>query len=76
MKLQIVQDSKGNNSGVFIPIEDWKLIISTYPDIEKTDEEIPDWQKTILNQRMNELSANPENIVPIEQLYKFLDSEI
>ena len=33
MQLQVIQDSKGN-AGVFIPIDKWMLIKSSYPNIE------------------------------------------
>lgn len=35
MKLQVLQDNLGNQTGVYVPIEDWNLIKNNYPDIEK-----------------------------------------
>jgi len=40
MQLQVIQDSKGNNAGVFIPIDKWNLIKSSYPNIEHVDEDV------------------------------------
>jgi hypothetical protein len=33
MCLQVIQDSNREPAGVFIPIKDWSLIKSNYPDI-------------------------------------------
>jgi hypothetical protein len=43
MRLQIIQDGKGKNTGVFIPIEDWTLIKSQYPDIENLSTNLDNW---------------------------------
>ena len=37
MRLQVIHDEKGKDTGVFIPIEYWTLIKSQYPDIEEVD---------------------------------------
>ena len=34
MTLQIIHDSKGNSTGVFIPMDEWMIIKSSYPNIE------------------------------------------
>jgi hypothetical protein len=43
MSLQIVLDSNGNNSGVYIPSQEWAIIKQQYPDIEDVFNDIPDW---------------------------------
>jgi len=45
MLLQVIQDSKGNNTGVFIPIDKWLLIKSSYPNIEHIEEDIAQQMK-------------------------------
>jgi hypothetical protein len=40
MRLQIIQDSKGNSTGVFIPMDKWMLIKSSYPNIEHVDDDV------------------------------------
>lgn len=76
MKLQVIQDGSGNNAGVFIPIEDWALIKANYPDIETLGSQIPDWQKELLDLRINAISRNPEKLRPIDELFDELDREI
>ncbi len=34
MKLQIIQNSKGKATGVFIPIKEWKTLKKQYQDLE------------------------------------------
>jgi ribosomal protein L15 len=41
MKLQIIQDSKGKTSGVYIPINVWKELKKLYKDLETLEYEEP-----------------------------------
>ena len=51
MRVQIIVDGKGNNTGVFIPLEEWTIIKSKYPEIDQIGVDIPDWQKSFLDKR-------------------------
>lgn len=72
MKTQIIQDSKGLPAGVFIPIQDWENIKMNYPDIENLNEELPQWQKDILDSRLADMNE-PDQLESIEALFKILD---
>ena len=41
MKLQIIQDSKGKATGVYIPINDWTELKKQYKDLEALEYEEP-----------------------------------
>jgi hypothetical protein len=41
MKLQIIQDSKGNATGVYIPISEWKVLKKQYKELEALEYEEP-----------------------------------
>ncbi len=56
MSLQYITDDKGQTTGVFIPIQEWNDIKSRYQDI---DQDIPDWHKEIIDQRMKDHKNNP-----------------
>ena len=58
MGIQYISDSKGDVTGVFIPIEDWEELKNKY-GIKSEDLEVPDWQKDIVNERMSEYKKNP-----------------
>ena len=34
MRLQIIQDSRGKATGIYIPIHDWKVLKKQYKDLE------------------------------------------
>lgn len=74
MRTQIIQDYNGMLTGVFIPIEDFENIKKYYPNIEKVDEELPQWQKDILDIRLADLN-NPDKLESISELFKALDAE-
>jgi hypothetical protein len=75
MTTQTIQDNNGVPTGVFIPMENWNRIKKQYPDIEKTENDLPQWQKDILDLRLVDLD-NPLKIKPIQGLYDILDQEI
>lgn len=75
MKLQVIQDGSGNNAGVFIPMEDWNLIKSAYPDITRLKRELPQWQKDLIDERLEAIATNPKRIKPIEGLFNKLNKE-
>ena len=76
MNLQLLHDSNGNNSGVYIPSQQWALIKLQYPDIEEISDDIPEWQKEILTSRLEAIAKNPERVKPIEGLFEVLDKKV
>ena len=46
-----------------------------YPGIDKMYEDLPPWQKELLDERLKGLD-NPDKIQPVESLIKVLDEEI
>ncbi len=76
MKLQVLQDSNGNDSCVFIPIEDRILIKNKYPNIETLQEEIPQWQKDIVNSRLADYLQNPNDVKDFDELLDELELEL
>ena len=41
MKLQVIQDSKGKATGVFIPYSDWKALKKRHKDLEELENDEP-----------------------------------
>lgn len=35
MRLQIIKDSDGNNTGIFVPINDWEAITQKHQDLKE-----------------------------------------
>lgn len=70
MTLQFIHDNKGNTTGVFIPIEEWQSLKNKYSDlqnaeVENTVELLP-WQKEVLDERLREYYANPNNVLDFD----------
>ena len=76
MRLQIIQDKKGKSTGVFITIDDQTLIKNQYPDIENVDADIPQWEKDLIDTRLDAISKNPERLKPGKNLLKELKRKI
>ena len=76
MNLQVLHDSNGNNSGVYIPPQDWTLIKQQYPDIEEISSDIPDWQKELLTSRLEAIAKNPRRVKPIQGLFDVLNRKV
>ncbi len=66
MTLQFIHDTKGNTTGVFIPIEDWQNLKAKYSDLLKEEAEntveLAPWQKQILEDRLSDYYKNPKDI--------------
>lgn len=73
MNPQVIRDSNGKNAGVFITMEDWNLIESTYPDINSLSKELPLWQKDIIDTRLDAIAKDPQRLKPIENLFEILN---
>ena len=75
MNPQIIQDNDGNNTGVFITMKDWNFIERIYPDINNLKSELPEWQKEIIDERLDIIAKNPQRLKPIESLFQLLENE-
>lgn len=64
MKVQIIQDNNGKDTGVFIPIDDWLIIKRTYPNIEEVNDDVPLWEKELIDNRLEVIASNPEKLRP------------
>ncbi len=76
MKLQVLQDNFGNQTGVYVPMEDWNLIKDNYPDIETLEQELPQWEKDLIDGRLEAIAKNPERLQPIKNLFEELKRKI
>lgn len=68
MTPQFTYDTAGRPIGVFMPIEDWDKIKSRYLELENND--LPEWQKEILDKRMQLLAENPGAITSLDEFLK------
>ncbi|MEM9897258.1 MAG: addiction module protein [Bacteroidota bacterium] len=73
MSLQYITDDKGQTTGVFIPIQEWNNIKSRYKDI---DQDIPDWHKEIIDQRMKDYKQNPDQAMDFDLAMDEIESDL
>ncbi len=76
MKLQVLQDNLGNEMGVYLPMEDWMLIKNIYPDIETVGQDLPQWEKDLIDNRLSLIQTNPERLRPVNELFDELNRKI
>ena len=69
MSLQYLQDNNGITKAVVIPIDEWNKITEKYSDLE----ELPQFHKNIIDQRLDFVKNHPEKLIPIEDFIKELD---
>lgn len=66
MNLQFIHDTKGNTTGVFIPIEEWQALKTKYTDLQREEAEnnfeLSPWQKEIIDTRLNDYYDNPSEV--------------
>jgi len=68
MKLQVLEDSNGKQTGVFVPMDDWTLIKRNYPDIEDLDQELPVWEKELIDERLKAINEDSARLRPVNEL--------
>ena len=71
MNLQYLQDNQGNTTAVVVPIEEWNKFTEKYNDLE----DLPQWQKNIIDQRLDFVKNHPDELVPFEDFMKELDTD-
>ena len=68
MGVQLIQNAKGENTGVYIPMNDWEIIKAELPNMGEY-EEVPEWQQKIVLERLEEIKKNPKILEPIENFF-------
>lgn len=65
MGLQIIQDDKGNATGIYIPITEWTQLKKQYKDLEMLEYEEPDKQQLLeeLKEAVKELSLIEKGVL-------------
>jgi hypothetical protein len=73
MSLQYLSNKKGQIIAVRVPIKEWELLRRKYPDLDPADIDLPDWQKELIDARLNAIKENPKRILAIDSLISELD---
>ncbi|HET53763.1 MAG TPA: addiction module component CHP02574 family protein [Ignavibacteria bacterium] len=76
MNLQYISDSKGQTTGVFIPINEWNDLKNKYKDIEREDIDIPQWHKDLVRQRLNDYKKNSGSAMDFDSAMDDIEKEL
>lgn len=76
MSVNYLSDNTGETFAVQIPIDEWKKIKNKYPDVDDIDGDLPQWQKDMIDRRMNAIENDPQSVRDITGLFDELDKEI
>jgi hypothetical protein len=66
MNLQYISDSKGQTTGVFIPINEWNDLKSKYKDLEWEEIDTPEGHENIVRERLNAYAKNPSSAIDFD----------
>ena len=75
MSLQYLSDEAGHVVAVQLPGEEWELLKRKYPELESASDSLPDWQKQLIDARLQSISESPSLILPIDSLIAELDRD-
>ncbi len=78
MNLQYITDNHGIETGVYITIQDWNMLIQKYSGIkQELDISIPEWHKELVNRRLSNYLANPsKNVKDFETVCNEIENEL
>jgi hypothetical protein len=66
---QYTYDDAGKPVGVFLPIKDWNALV------KEAKVEIPEWQKRLIDSRLDEYRRNPDNTEDWEGILAEMETE-
>ncbi|MDT8394663.1 MAG: addiction module protein [Bacteroidales bacterium] len=76
MNLQYISDSKGQTTGVFIPINEWNNLKSKYKGIEQEELDIPEWHIKLVQQRLEDYRKNPDSAMDFDSALNDIEKEL
>lgn len=76
MNLQYISDSKGQTTGVFIPIKDWKNLKKKYKNIEQEEIDVPEWHKELVLKRLEDYKQNPDSAMDFDSAMDDIEKEL
>lgn len=76
MNLQYISDSKGQTTGVFIPINDWIKLKNKFKGIEQEEFDIPPWHKDIVSERLEDYRKDPDSAMDFDSAMDDIEKEL
>ncbi len=76
MNLQYISDSKGQTTGVFIPINEWNDLKNKYKDIEQEEINVSEWHKDLVLKRLDDYKQNLVSELDFDSAMDDLEREL
>jgi hypothetical protein len=76
MNLQYISDSKGQTTGVFIPINEWNDLKNKYKNIEQEEINVPEWHKDLVLKRLEDYKQNPGSAMDFDSAMDDIEKEL
>ncbi len=76
MNLQYISDSKGQTTGVYIPIKEWNLLKSKYKGIDQEEIDIPIWHMDVVRKRLKDYKNNPDQALDFDTVIDDIEKEL
>lgn len=77
MNLQYISDSKGNTTGVYIPINEWEALKDKYKGIEnEIGDDIPQWHKDTVLERLQQYNNNEKPALDFDKVMDEIDKDL
>jgi hypothetical protein len=77
MNLQYISDSKGNTTGVYIPINDWESLKDKYKGIDdEIVDDIPLWHKETVLKRLQHYNGNQKQALDFDKVMDEIEKEL
>ncbi len=76
MNLQYISDSKGQITGVFIPINEWNDLKNKYKNIEQEEVSVPDWHKELVLKRLEDYKQNPGSAMDFDTAMDDIEKDL
>ena len=77
MNLQYISDSKGNTTGVYIPINEWEALKDKYKDINnEIADDISQWHKETVLRRLQQYNDNEKPALDFDKVMDEIEKEL
>ncbi|MEX0966278.1 MAG: addiction module component CHP02574 family protein [Bacteroidia bacterium] len=76
MNIQLISDSNGKTTGIFIPIEEWNELKMKFKGLEDEEMDIPAWQKLKIEQRLKDYRKKPKEALDFDNTIDEVDNSI
>lgn len=76
MNLQYILDSKGETTGVFIPIQEWLSFKRKFKNADLETSEIPEWHKAELDKRLDNIKNGTSELYDFDAAMDDIEKDL